>query len=564
MQRRTPPEQAPPVHREGIKETIESIVVALILAFVFRAFVVEAFVIPTGSMAPTLYGAHGTIVCEDCGTEFAYGLRDLSDERRASLVGGTARAVCPNCDHANSDLLINDFQRNPEAGDRILVFKWPYDIGGSRFAPARWDVVVFKDPADGQTNFIKRLVGRPNEVLTIIDGDPYTAPLADLSERALTEFERLRRNKYELRIGASHGRLGKPRPNILKELDEKLRIARKTEAAQESLWCPVFNNDFPPRTLDHGQPSWRAALKGLSGWNTTKRRLHFDDRGEPMDGIELGGKLIQASCSYNVHGPEPPMVSDLRVRFVFVPATPHATVQVRLEKHGRRFWATLSSSGLVTICETPAQPTTDTTPLLTANLSPLEPGRPVEVSFENVDYRLALYVGGEQVLATNSDADSPAFYGPNVAQLRLEQNDPQPSSIPQVYGVGGSFDLMHLVVERDVYYYLSPGSHALALDWAPSDGWGSADSPILLRDGEYFMLGDNTAASKDSRLWDTLGPHLVDRGEDYQLGTVPEDQLIGKAFFVYWPSPNRIDWLEWLPVVRGGLIPNVGRMRWIR
>ncbi len=51
-----------PTRVEGVKETIESIVVALILAFVFRAFVIEAFVIPTGSMAPTLYGAHGTIV----------------------------------------------------------------------------------------------------------------------------------------------------------------------------------------------------------------------------------------------------------------------------------------------------------------------------------------------------------------------------------------------------------------------------------------------------------------------------------------------------------------------
>jgi len=32
---------------ENVKDTIESIVVAFILAFVFRAFIVEAFVIPT-------------------------------------------------------------------------------------------------------------------------------------------------------------------------------------------------------------------------------------------------------------------------------------------------------------------------------------------------------------------------------------------------------------------------------------------------------------------------------------------------------------------------------------
>src|SRR5688500_7962806 len=55
-------------HHEGsIKETVESILVAFILAFIFRAFVVEAFVIPTGSMAPTLLGAHIRVRCEDCG-----------------------------------------------------------------------------------------------------------------------------------------------------------------------------------------------------------------------------------------------------------------------------------------------------------------------------------------------------------------------------------------------------------------------------------------------------------------------------------------------------------------
>src|SRR5436190_2747997 len=51
----------------NVKETIESILVAFIFAFIFRAFVVEAFVIPTGSMAPTLLGAHMRLTCADCG-----------------------------------------------------------------------------------------------------------------------------------------------------------------------------------------------------------------------------------------------------------------------------------------------------------------------------------------------------------------------------------------------------------------------------------------------------------------------------------------------------------------
>ena len=160
---------------EGIKDTIESIVVALILAFVFRAFVVEAFVIPTGSMAPTLYGAHGTIVCEDCGTEFAYGLTDPSTQRsRAMAVGPHTVATCPNCGHRNRNLKITD--RDPESGDRILVLKWPNDIGGDLLGPARWDVTVFKNPANGEENYIKRLVGMPDEVLMILDADISVPP----------------------------------------------------------------------------------------------------------------------------------------------------------------------------------------------------------------------------------------------------------------------------------------------------------------------------------------------------------------------------------------------------
>jgi signal peptidase I len=44
-----------------------------------------------------------------------------------------------------------------------------------------------------------------------------------------------------------------------------------------------------------------------------------------------------------------------------------------------------------------------------------------------------------------------------------------------------------------------------------------------VRQGEYFMMGDNRAQSCDSRTW----------------GSVPRNKLIGTVFFVYWP-PDRI------------------------
>ena len=68
--RRNQPEQSeeisgeetePKAKRSGFdsfRENIEAIAVASILALFVRHFAVEAFEIPTGSMAPTLFGMH--------------------------------------------------------------------------------------------------------------------------------------------------------------------------------------------------------------------------------------------------------------------------------------------------------------------------------------------------------------------------------------------------------------------------------------------------------------------------------------------------------------------------
>src|SRR5205809_7163896 len=86
----------------GVKDTIESILVAFVLAFIFRAFVVEAFVIPTGSMAPTLLGAHMRFTCTDCGYRFDvnYSAEQSSngdDIRIPPRSTSTYRVFCPNC-----------------------------------------------------------------------------------------------------------------------------------------------------------------------------------------------------------------------------------------------------------------------------------------------------------------------------------------------------------------------------------------------------------------------------------------------------------------------------------
>jgi signal peptidase I len=548
--------------QEGLKETLESLVVALILAFVFRAFIVEAFVIPTGSMAPTLYGAHGTIVCEDCGMEFAYGVRDLSDPRRASRVRTDSRALCPNCNHANTQLKINDERRNRERGDRILVLKWPLDLGADWFQPARWDVTVFKDPADGTTNFIKRLIGLPHEVLTIIDGDVYTVPVEEISAEAREALEGIVLAKHELYEKERGGRLSAVPQSVLDELDGKLNIARKTSAAQMALWTTVYDHDFPPRTLGTDQPRWVAEHQSSSGWDVSSRRIRFADRNLVDDYITMAGKEIDARCAYNIQRSRAHAVADMRLSFVVTPHAGSGTIHLRLEKHGRVFWASLSMNGTVTLRESNEPPVASDVAMASTTLEPFVPGKSYEIAFENVDYRLALSVGRNEVWSSSKAPESPAFYAPDLGKLRRYRITNAPP--PRIYGSGGDFEISHLVIERDIYYYHDPSHRALSLPWAPRSGWASPEGPILLRDGEYFMLGDNTTASKDSRLWDVRGPHLKARGARFQLGTVPRDQLIGKAFYVYWPSGLPIQWLPRIGSWNWTVVPDVGRMRWIR
>lgn len=560
---------------ESLKDTIESIVVALILAFVFRAFIVEAFVIPTGSMAPTLYGAHGTILCEDCGVEFAYGLRDLEDSRKGQSVLRSSEAICPNCGHANDHLPANDELRNPEKGDRILVLKWPFDIDGGMLGPHRWDVVVFKDPSDGVTNFIKRLVGLPNEVLMILEGDVFTVPFDELSDESQRQLVHYVDEKYAYLTGEEKGgQLMPVGPKVFAELDGKLQIQRKTPEAQSDLWMLVYNHDYPPRTLDRFQPRWKPQLGQASGWDATHRRVVFIDAGRPGDYIELDGKPIRATNAYNIfETASPPYVADLRVSFVWTPQDPGAKMRVRLAKDRHAFWATVSADGTVALSSGKSIPADGQSAMVVEHLPAFMPGRAVEIAFQNVDYRLSLQISGEEVLASSSDPESKAYYGPNVRALRNLENgfarrrnyEFQRPDPPRIYGADGNFELTHLLVQRDEYYFHNDRFTAFPNEpWAPSTGWGSPISPIYLRDGEYFMLGDNTAASKDSRLWDERGEHLVARGPAFQLGTVPRDQMIGRAFFVYWPSGQRLDWLPIPYLNRLGVIPDVGKMRWIR
>ncbi len=84
--------------REGYRDTVEAIVVAFILALVVRGFEAQAFVIPTGSMAPTLMGRHKEVACPQCG--FVYALNASQEVESQSQREDVNAGICSNCRYA--------------------------------------------------------------------------------------------------------------------------------------------------------------------------------------------------------------------------------------------------------------------------------------------------------------------------------------------------------------------------------------------------------------------------------------------------------------------------------
>lgn len=579
---------------ENIKDTVESLIVAFILAFVFRGFLVEAFVIPTGSMAPTLLGEHGTQICPDCGWEFAYGMPQTNPYRD--------QIKCPNCErtsqvhsempyhgpgngcdlyHARKDpslmqkdpLLaqrIRNLSFMPQSGDRILVFKWPYDLGGQYLEPHPWDVVVFKNPAHQGDNYIKRLLGVPNEVVEILDGDVFTCPVSELDASTVHKMERVVELKNRMLNLSGFSRSGVVaeikglQREIVNEITDHLRISRKTATAQKALWQVVFHQDYlppPDITMRPDRPHWQPQVDDAqpSHWRTFEPRLHFDGLEAKADTIRFAGKSTGDFYAYNYSSRMGSNtlyeVGDLRLKFVLNYSAGDGELVLRMSKHNDLFTVRLNPAGGVVLTREPFNPSrrvsTGSAQVLQARkIAPWQSGRPIEVEFTNVDYRLSVIVDGNPVVQS-SDED----YAPDIPRLRRRSRAVGEPVTVEIAADHLDIQLWHLQLDRDVYYRSSDPDDGLA-------GWGTAGNPIYLRDGEYFVLGDNSPASQDSRLWDKPGRYLRYRGQAYQVGTVSHDQMIGRAFFVYWPSGFRI---RWLPILENfGLVPDVGKMRWIR
>jgi signal peptidase I len=422
-------------------------VLLVCVLLVLHLYGVEAFVVPTGSMAPAVAGHHRAPVCARCGFRVLVGRHGQSDEESETSYD---HALCPNCGSSlNLDV--------PEAtGDHILVNKSVFLLR----RPRRWEMIVFR--LFGKV-FIKRVIGLPGEWIVVEDGDVYI-------------------------------------DNVL---------ARKTLAELKQVRVLVFDNRFQPNSKGWGQ-RWEHADQDqticwlersglfLAGLRVPDRYCWLTYRNFSLD----TGKVQPLEDEYAYNGGFPR--SEQNVHDFMIEC------DLEVQRGDGRIGLGLTDGQDNLLVELPAAPeewgrvlALDAFPptdgrgkVLTQTAYQLKAGKSYHLEMAFADRRLTLRVDGEELF---SPLDLPP--------ARNRQPVTRPVSLG-VRGVDAAFRNIRLY--RDLHY-TQGGRQAVR---------GKA---VHLGPDQYFVMGDNSPNSDDSRFWP---------GE----GKVPGSNLIGKPFLVHLPS----------------------------
>jgi signal peptidase I len=540
----------------------------VVLVLLLKSFAAEAFVIPTGSMAQTLWGYQKVITCPQCGIDFPVNCSsevDPTDGQPARVYGCT----CPNCrqhirftDPSGKDPVrqADDqrfLQEHPDyvglkdpgwnSGDRVLVGKFVYDLLAK--LPERLDVVVFKYPGDNQfprtgpqknyvpMNYIKRLIGLPGETIAIRGGKLYVLP-PDKSP------------KYDDTEEAAHDpqlrSLLWQTDHMHRDDDQALRlfgrglfqILRKNPETLLAMRRLVYDNDHPARDLV-GQllPRW-AGVEGAAWAEDGGNGFRHPGAGAPggeATGIDWlryrhllrggGGKpeLITDFMGYNtweggMHtAPGVNWASDLILECDATLDRAEGELILEVSKGVDRFQARWDlASGVCTLYRVTGgkEEKLDSKPTAVH-----KQGGTYRLRLANVDERLTVWVDGSLPFGDGVAYAAPSQHGPR------EKNDlERPAGIGTR---GAAVSVRKLKLWRDTYYTTGKSGGPSSADetFNPQDSatWhGLKDPPVAtfyVQPGHFLCLGDNSPESSDGRTW----------------GTVPQRLLLGRALLVYYP-----------------------------
>lgn len=386
--------------RGPIRNFLESVGMAVLMAVLLKYFALEAYVIPTPSMQPTMMGS-------------------------------------------------------PESGksDRILVDKIHYLL----HEPERWDSAVFRYPARQHQSYVKRIVGVGPEKLRIAAGDLHRVAADGESFELLPKpariHEQLWREIYPMRL-----RFARYRKN------------QDPDAFQEA---EVFRNFF---RVTNG----RFKLASDGAWDVQPGKARVNLKNTMATNLYSDGYSLAVAKDYFDAGKDaqtPPQgVRDLRIGFSFEgPAPEELLVEIRNNEHGRRYQVQIAKGK--------------------ATLSARKPGAEEPLSSAARDFSLGpdpthlrfALLDGHLYLWRDDELCGESFDVRTICNTEDIEAGKVEASI-QIRSQGRS-KLRDVKVERDLCYTRSQ---------LP------ADHLIEVEAGHYFMMGDNTLGSADSRDWKEL------------------------------------------------------------
>jgi len=296
------------------------------------------------------------------------------------------------------------------------------------------------------------------------------------------------------------------------------RICRKTLAQQRGLAVPVYDDRFRPRAgtsrwtagpgwADH-HPAFRfAAMDTRTSWLTYR---HQD--------IEQPG-IVRDRYAYNPREPRSRTraVGELLVTFEVITSEtpPRLTIELDTGQHSVS-WVRDPVAGKQWLV-------VDDRRMKSVRLVPVEPGRLRTMELSTIDRTLRAAVDGRLVLPPLALSNSSHRSKTGAADLL------------KLGAAAGDFEIQNVRIDRDVFYRDAAGQHATT-------------SPWKLGPDEFFMLGDNSPVSLDSRSW--------------TLPAVPRRLVIGRPLLVHLPSQQ---WsIESEQGTRHIRIPDLRRIRYIR
>lgn len=614
----TPPKKTQ--KNQSTRELVEQVLIAFILAFMIRTFQAEAFVIPTGSMSPTLMGRHKDVNCPECGQRFKVNasdekstipekvtrLRNLGFDVRGMPIAqlnqlfDTVAGVCTSCrytmpvrDDVPEDVVGVDGGvegHSSFTGDRLIVNKYAYSF----ISPKRWDVVVFKYPGNAQTNYIKRLVGLPGETLKIYQGDLFVKSEENeayvLAPRSPEKMMAMRQLVHDTNHDASRlYRGGWP----LRWTSESEAWKSDVDAQSNRLTQAFVGN------AESGETAWlryRHTVPSFGDWQSLGDDAASEDEPQP--------ELITDFNSYNTEFAR----HDLSIQFgrtknplLKVPKSKYGlhwtgdlmldadvavkqakgTLELELVEAGCHFRCAIDlAEGKATLRATPfefEEPIESFAPTADVNVA----GN-VQLRFANVDDTLLLWVNDRLVTFDGSTKyDVVELFGSREEMIPQTSDQDAGDLAPASIGISGTeVTVDRLQIHRDIYYIADSSRRSrqgaisdldferyrngvegvetergfvpLAELAASPEAWDvyadRRSEEFSMEEGQLFVMGDNSPASLDCRLWASgNGRDQGHPGGPY----LEESLLIGKAVFVYWPH-------SWGP------LPNLSDMRLVR